>query len=122
MPPLSLSRVLRPVPKAMFAALLFTSGLNLLADNLRTAYTDLQRREFALVVMHIVLTATVGMLAAVVLGLLIAAAIFIVQYAAHSGVLQSATLLLERSKVARTEAEQIILEQVQATLCGTNPL
>ena len=104
------------VPKAMFAALLFTTGLNLLSDNLRTAYSDLQAREFVLVVMHIGLTAVLGMLAAVVLGMLFTATIFIVQYSSHSGVLQSATSLLERSKVARTVAEQEVLEQYGATV------
>lgn len=56
------------VPKAMFAALLVASGLNLLSDHLKTAYTDLQHKEFALVILHIGLTATLGMLSAVVLG------------------------------------------------------
>lgn len=121
------------VPKAMFAALLVASGLNLLSDNLKTAYTDLQHKEFALVILHIGLTATLGMLSAVVLGeiehaveqetcmhhslaahsprlvctgMLFTATIFIVQYSSVSGVLQSATSLLERSKVTRTIAEQ----------------
>ena len=168
------SYIVTLVPKAMFAALLFTSGLNLLFDNLKTAYappliarghpawlllpltarghpawlftslgdtwqgrktlltptslgdtwplitrgryTDLQRREFALVVMHIALTAWLGMLSAVVLGLLFTAVIFIVQYASHSGVLQSATSLLERSKVARSVAENEVIEQYGATV------
>jgi MFS superfamily sulfate permease-like transporter len=60
------SYIVTLVPKAMFAALLFTSGLNLIYDNLKTAYSDLQRREFALVVLHIGLTAVLGMLSAVV--------------------------------------------------------
>ena len=44
-----------------------------------------------------------------------AAVIFIIQYSRHSGVLQHATLLLERSKVARTPAEQEVLEEFGAT-------
>ena len=110
------SYIVTLVPKAMFAALLFTSGLNLLSDNLRSAWSDLQRREFLLVLMHIALTAYLGMLSAVVLGMLLTATIFIVQYSSHSGVLQSATSLLERSKVARTQSEQEILEQYGATV------
>ena len=110
------SYIVSLVPKAMFAALLVTSGLNLLSDNLKSAYNDLMRKEFALVVLHIGLTAALGMLSAVVLGMLFTAGIFVVQYSSHSGVLQSATSLLERSKVARTIAEQDILEQYGATV------
>ena len=110
------SYIVTLVPKAMFAALLFTSGLNLIYDNLKTAYSDLQRREFALVVLHIGLTAVLGMLSAVVLGMLLTATIFIVQYSSHSGVLQSATSLLERSKVARDMPEQEIIEQHGASV------
>jgi MFS superfamily sulfate permease-like transporter len=105
------SYIVTLVPTAMFAALLVTSGLNLLTDNLRTAYSELQSREFVLVVLHIGLTATLGMLSAVVLGMLLTATIFIIQYSSHSGVLQSATSLLERSKVARAAPEQDIIEQ-----------
>ena len=56
------------VPKVMFAALLVASGLGLLSDHLKSAYTDLTHKEFSLVVLHIGLTATLGMLSAVVLG------------------------------------------------------
>ena len=63
---------------------------------------------------RLALTAYLGMLAAVVLGMLLTATIFIVQYASHSGVLQSATSLLERSKVARSTAEQDVIEQFGA--------
>ena len=108
------SSIVALVPKAMFSALLFASGLNLLNDNLRSAYKDLQMREFVLVILHIGLTAILGMLAAVVLGMLVSGWMFIMQYSSHSGVLQSATTLLERSKVARTIPEQDILEQYGA--------
>ena len=87
------------VPKAMFAALLVTSGLNLLMDHLTNAYSIMKTSEFVLVLLHIGLTAALGMLSAVLLGMLLTAVIFIVQYSSHSGVLQSATILLERSKV-----------------------
>ena len=110
------SYIVSLVPKVMFAALLVASGLNLLSDHLKSAYTDLTHKEFALVVLHIGLTATLGMLSAVVLGMLFTATIFIVQYSSVSGVLQSATSLLERSKVTRTIAEQDILEQYGATV------
>ena len=104
------------VPTVMFAALLVNSGLLMLHDNLRSAWTMFPRREFVLVLTHIVLTAALGMLSAVVLGVLFTATIFIVQYASHSGVLQSATSLLERSKVTRTVAEQVVLERYGATV------
>ena len=110
------SSVVTLVPKATFAALLVGLGSNLLFDNLRTAYSDLQTREFVLVVLHIGITGTLGMLYAVVLGMAFTALIFIVQYASHSGVLQCATSLLERSKVGRTVAEQDILEQYGASV------
>jgi len=109
------SQVVRIVPKAMFAALLVSSGLSMLADNLRQAWNNFPKREFALVILHVALTAILGMLYAVVLGLLFTAVIFIIQYSRHSGVLQHATLLLERSKVARTVAEQQVLEEFGAT-------
>ena len=48
------------------------------------------------------------------LGLLFTASIFVVQYSWHSGVLHATTCQLERSKVARLEAEQNVLEQVGA--------
>jgi SulP family sulfate permease len=51
-----------------------------------------------------------------VLGVLFTATIFIVEYSAHSGVLLSATLLLERSKVQRSSSETEILEQYGATV------
>ena len=104
------------VPTSMFSALLVASGLTLLADNLSNAYASLPLREFGVVVVHIGLTAYVGMLSAVVLGVLFTATIFVVQYSSHSGVLQSATALLERSKVSRTMSEMEVLEQYGATV------
>jgi len=109
------SDVVGLVPKAMFSALLVASGVTMLIDNFKQAWNNFPKREFALVVMHVGLTAALGMLYAVVLGLLFTAVIFIIQYAQHSGVLQHATLLLERSKVARTAVEQDVLEEFGAT-------
>ena len=113
------SGLVAQVPNFMFAALLVSSGINMIWDNLRSAWNMLPVREFCLVIVHIVLTAMLGMLSAVVLGILFTATIFIVEYSSHSGVLQSATLLLERSKVQRTSAEQEILEQCAATSART---
>jgi len=109
------SSIVGLVPKAMFAAILVSSGLSMLVDNFKQAWTNFPKREFALVIVHVALTAALGMLYAVVLGLLFTAVIFIIQYSRHSGVLQHATLLLERSKVARTPAEQEVLEEFGAT-------
>ena len=47
--------------------------------SLRQAWTTLKRSEFLLVVVHVVLTALIGMLYAVMLGLLFTASIFVVQ-------------------------------------------
>ena len=64
------SAVVGLVPKFMFAALLVSSGLSMLVDNFKQAWTNFPKREFALVVVHVALTAVLGMLYAVVLGLL----------------------------------------------------
>ena len=71
--------VVTMVPKVMFAVILFVSGFSMLHDNLRQAWTTLKRSEFLLVVVHVVLTALIGMLYAVMLGLLFTASIFVVQ-------------------------------------------
>lgn len=83
------SQAVQIVPKAMFAALLVSSGCSMLADNLRQAWHNFPKREFGLVILHVALTATLGMLYGVVLGLLFTAVIFIIQYSHHSGVLQA---------------------------------
>jgi sulfate permease, SulP family len=110
------SRVVAVVPNFMFAALLVSIGITMIWDNLRSAWNMLPVHEFGLVILHIILTALLGMLWAVVLGVLFTATIFIVEYSAHSGVLLSATLLLERSKVQRSSFETEILEQYGATV------
>ena len=56
------------------------------------------------------LTVTTDLLSAVVLGLLFTAASFIVEYSRHSGVLQRATLQLERSKVLRPAADHAAID------------
>jgi hypothetical protein len=104
------------MPNFMFAALLVSIGINMIWDNLRSAWNMLPVREFSLVILHIILTALLGMLWAVVLGVLFTATIFIVEYSAHSGVLLCTTLLLERSKVQRSSSETEILEQYGATV------
>lgn len=81
-------QVVQLVPKAMFGALLLSSGASMLTDNLRQAWSNFPRREFVLVILHVVLTGALGMLYAVVLGLVFTAVIFIIQYSRHSGVLQ----------------------------------
>ena len=58
----------------------------------------------------VALTVTTDLLSAVVLGLLFTAASFIVEYSRHSGVLQRATLQLERSKVLRPAADHAAID------------
>ena len=60
-----------------------------------------------MVLLHVALTVTTDLLSAVILGLLFTAASFIVEYSRHSGVLQRATLQLERSKVLRAAADLV---------------
>lgn len=61
--------------------------------------------DFSLVLLHVATTAAVGMAPAVLLGVLLTAALFVLEYSAHSGVLQTATSSLERSNVARSGRE-----------------
>ena len=86
------------------------AGLSALLDNVRRAWTQLSSFEFAMVLLHVALTVTTDLLSAVILGLLFTAASFIVEYSRHSGVLQRATLQLERSKVLRPAADHAAID------------
>ena len=98
------------VPKVGFAMIICNAGLSALLDNVRRAWTQLSSFEFAMVLLHVALTVTTDLLSAVVLGLLFTAASFIVEYSRHSGVLQRATLQLERSKVLRPAADHAAID------------
>jgi len=98
------------VPKVGFAMIMCNAGLSTLLDNVRRAWAQLSTFEFAMVLLHVALTVTFDLLSAVVLGLLFTAASFIVEYSRHSGVLQRATLQLERSKVLRAAADHAAID------------
>ena len=98
------------VPKVGFAMIMCNAGLSTLLDNVRRAWAQLSTFEFAMVLLHVALTVTFDLLSAVVLGLLFTAASFIVEYSRHSGVLQRASLQLERSKVLRAAADHAAID------------
>uniref|UniRef100_A0A6S9X590 STAS domain-containing protein n=1 Tax=Chrysotila carterae TaxID=13221 RepID=A0A6S9X590_CHRCT len=102
--------VVGKVPTALLAAQLGVLSVQpLLIGELLKAWRQLKRAEFVLVLVHILLTAVLGMVYAVVLGLILTAAIFIAEYSQHSGVLQTATAELEKSTVWRSAGEQAVL-------------
>ena len=103
--------ILALVPTLVFASLLMHTGMALVVENLRASWQNLTRAEFGMVVAHCAITAASGMLAAVLLGLVFTAFSFIVEYAKHSGVYQTSSLLLERSSVHRPPAEHACLDE-----------
>ena len=102
--------VIGVVPKVGFVMVMCNAGLAVLLDNVRRAWAQLSSFEFVMVLLHVLLTVTFDLLSAVVLGLLFTAASFIVEYSRHSGVLQRATLQLERSKVLRAAADHAAID------------
>lgn len=97
------------IPTALLAAILSSLSFGLLWRELLGAVRNFTRAEGALVVAHVLLTASMGMMYAVGLGILATAVLFIIEYSAHSGVSQTATVELERSDVMRSPAETAIL-------------
>jgi len=89
------------LPKMMFASLLVALAANFLVGELLDAVASLERRELALVLLHLGITVYFGMMYAVLLGLIFSTLIFVLDYVSHSGAVQSATSELERSTVAR---------------------
>jgi len=118
LPLLLLASGLRPVtalPAVALAAIVAHNGLDLLADTLSDAWVRLPPTHFSLVLLHVATTAAVGMAPAVLLGVLLTAALFVLEYSAHSGVLQTATSSLERSNVARPAEDARLLDAVGAS-------
>ena len=103
------------IPTFMFSAILCSSAFGYIITQLLHAWHSLTRLEFALVVVHIGLTATLGMVFAVVLGVILTALTFVFEYTRHSGVLQSATLESEQSRVRRPPAERRMLDESGAS-------
>ena len=73
------------------------------------AWHDLPRADFCLVVLHVVFTVVFGITAAVALGFLLTAILFILEYTKHSP-MQVSTAQLERSSFVRTAAEEAVLD------------
>ena len=99
------------VPQVLFAMVLCTAGVKLFVEQVRGAAKVLSLPEVLMVLGHVVATATLGMLYAIALGVLATAFFFILEYSRNSGVSQTGTVLLERSKVVRPPNEQARLEE-----------
>ena len=97
--------LIEALPKMMFASLLVALAANFLVRELIDAVASLERRELALVFLHLGITIYFGMLYAVALGLIFSTFIFALDYVSHAGVVQSATSELERSTVARARED-----------------
>ena len=97
-------------PQALFASMLANSGFSLLLGNVGQAWRDLGMRDFAVVLAHVACTVFFGMTAAVALGFLITAILFIIEHRHHSGILHVSTLQLERSTFDRLGTERATLD------------
>ena len=75
-------------PRPLLAALVISLGLTWLVGEVAKAARQYTRPELGVVLVHVLATATLGMAAAVALGLLVTVSMFVVEASRHSGVLQ----------------------------------
>ena len=73
------------LPTLMFAALLVVIASNFLVAEILDEIQYLERREIALVLVHLAITIWMSMLYAVLLGLIFSTCIFALDYMRHSG-------------------------------------
>ena len=109
--------LLKLLPTFLFAALVVNTSCLFLVDEIVFAYRKFRRREFALVLLHVVIAAAYGMLEAIIAGLLLTGMIFVVEYSrpVHSGVQSTSTVGQERSRVVRSAAEVELLERASSS-------
>jgi hypothetical protein len=109
--------LLKLLPTFLFAALVVNTSCLFLVDEIVYAYRQFRRREFALVLLHVVIAAAYGMLEAIIAGLLLTGMIFVVEYSrpVHSGVQATSTVGQERSRVVRSAAEVEHLERASSS-------
>eukprot|EP00900_Chrysochromulina_parva_P012772 jgi/Chrpa1/21496/Chrysochromulina_OHIO_Genome00011407-RA len=113
--------LLKLLPTFLFAALVVNTSCLFLVDEIVYAYRQFRRREFALVLLHVVIAAAYGMLEAIIAGLLLTGMIFVVEYSrpVHSGVQATSTVGQERSRVVRSAAEVEHLERIDSSAAAS---
>ena len=98
-------------PKMIVGALLFLLGLSFIVDWVIEGWSRLPRIDFAIVVTILLVTAFVGFLQAVTLGLVLAVVLFVVGYSRVDVVRHELTGATYQSRVVRSREEERFLRQ-----------
>jgi SulP family sulfate permease len=102
-------------PKMVIGGLLFYLGLSFLADWVIDGWTKLPHVDYAIVITILLVTALVGFLEAVGVGLLLAVVLFVVNYSRIDVVRHALSGATYHSRVVRTlQEEQLLLKNGEA--------
>jgi sulfate permease, SulP family len=98
-------------PKVIVGALLLTLGLSFIIEWVIEGWSKLPRVDFVIVVTILLVTAVVGFLQAVALGLLLAIVLFVVGYSQVDVVRHEVSRATSQSRVSRSREEEKLLRR-----------